>query len=243
MPSPCASGCVKAIDASHESPRSCRPMCVTRRTRGCWPGRYGGSPLLAGGSRRPAAAAGERDAAAGRRRGRLRRAVGDLVELLEATRQIGGPGRKRLAGSVPDGATRRVGLCERYDEHVSWGQTANRLRDWHNGSPPGYVLASRLKPKPNRSGCSPRTSPSWTNTASEQGIKGPKRHQAVSGCWHTRATQLLPSPHLPAQQPRPRHRPGRRQHCCTRWLTSLDAGAPSGVSYNNSGYVYAKARL
>jgi hypothetical protein len=28
----------------------------------------------------------------------------------------------------------------------------------------------------------------WTNNASEQALKGPKRHQAVSGYWHTRAT-------------------------------------------------------
>jgi transposase len=28
----------------------------------------------------------------------------------------------------------------------------------------------------------------WTNNASEQAIKGPKRHQAVSGYWHSLAT-------------------------------------------------------
>jgi transposase len=28
----------------------------------------------------------------------------------------------------------------------------------------------------------------WTNNASEQALRGPKRHQAVSGYWHTRAT-------------------------------------------------------
>ena len=58
------------------------------------------------------AAAGLRDAAAGRRRGRLGRAVSDLAELLEVTRQIAAQARQRLAGTMPDGATRRVSLHE-----------------------------------------------------------------------------------------------------------------------------------
>ena len=55
-------------------------------------------------------AAGGCDAAAGRRRGRLVRAVNDLAELLEATRKIVEQTRDRLAGTMPDGATRRVSL-------------------------------------------------------------------------------------------------------------------------------------
>ena len=56
------------------------------------------------------AAAGLRDAVAGRRRGRLRRAVNDLSDLLSATRQVAAQGRQRLAGAIPAGATRRVSL-------------------------------------------------------------------------------------------------------------------------------------
>jgi IS5 family transposase len=56
------------------------------------------------------AAAGLKDAIAGRRRGRLCRAVNDLAELLEVTRQIAAQARQRLAGTMPDGATRRVSL-------------------------------------------------------------------------------------------------------------------------------------
>ena len=52
------------------------------------------------------AQAGVRDPAAGRRRGRLARAVGDLSNLLEATEQIIGQTRQRIAGTTPDGATR-----------------------------------------------------------------------------------------------------------------------------------------
>jgi IS5 family transposase len=56
------------------------------------------------------AAAGMRDAAAGRRRGRLRRAVNDLAVLLEVTCRIAAQTRQRLAGTTPEGATRRVSL-------------------------------------------------------------------------------------------------------------------------------------
>src|SRR4051794_17526625 len=50
------------------------------------------------------------DPVAGRRRGRLRRAVNDLSGLLAATRRIAAQTRRRLSGTTPDGATRRVSL-------------------------------------------------------------------------------------------------------------------------------------
>jgi IS5 family transposase len=56
------------------------------------------------------AAVGQPDAAAGRRRGRLRRAIDDLAQLLEVTRQIAAQTRQRIAGITPEGATRRVSL-------------------------------------------------------------------------------------------------------------------------------------
>jgi transposase, IS5 family len=56
------------------------------------------------------AATGVHDAVFGRRRGRLRRAVNDLTNLLEATRRIAAQTRQRLSGTTPDGATRRVSL-------------------------------------------------------------------------------------------------------------------------------------
>jgi IS5 family transposase len=55
-------------------------------------------------------AAGGRDPAAGRRRGRLHRAVNDLTGLLAATRRIAAQTRQRLCGTTPEGATRRVSL-------------------------------------------------------------------------------------------------------------------------------------
>src|SRR4051812_14125951 len=56
------------------------------------------------------AATGGHDPVAGRRRGRLRRAVDDLTGLLAATRRIAAQTRQRLSGTTPDGATRRVSL-------------------------------------------------------------------------------------------------------------------------------------
>jgi IS5 family transposase len=55
-------------------------------------------------------AAGGSDPAAGRRRGRLRRAVNDLMKLIDAAHQIAAQTRQRVAGITPDGASRRVSL-------------------------------------------------------------------------------------------------------------------------------------
>ena len=82
-----------------------------------------------------------------------------------------------------------AGLRARYDEQVAWGITTNRHRDWHQGRHPGYNLAKRLQDKAGQVWLFTRNFKiPWTNNASEQALKGPKRHQAVSGYWHTRAT-------------------------------------------------------
>lgn len=83
-----------------------------------------------------------------------------------------------------------AGLRKRYDEAVHWGEITNRHRDWDDGkNHPGYVLARRLKAKAEQVWLFTRDfAVPWTNNASEQAIKGPKRHQAVSGYWHSLAT-------------------------------------------------------
>jgi hypothetical protein len=82
-----------------------------------------------------------------------------------------------------------AGLRARYDEEVAWGITTNRHRDWHKGHHPGYNLASRLQAKAAQVWLfTTNFAVPWTNNASEQAVKGPKRHQAVSGYWHTHAT-------------------------------------------------------
>ncbi|MFZ0120726.1 MAG: IS66 family transposase [Pseudonocardiaceae bacterium] len=80
-------------------------------------------------------------------------------------------------------------LRKRYDHAVGWGITTNRHRDWAKGHHPGYNLATRLHNKADQVWTFTRNlAVPWTNNASEQALKGPKRHQAVSGYWHTLTT-------------------------------------------------------
>jgi len=67
-------------------------------------------------------AAGVRDAAAGRRRGRLVRAVADLQDLLEVTAKIIAQTRQRIAGITPDGASRVVSLHDRHARPIAKGR-------------------------------------------------------------------------------------------------------------------------
>jgi transposase len=80
-------------------------------------------------------------------------------------------------------------LRARYDQAVGWGIITNQHRDRPKGNHPGYNLATRLHNKADQVWTFTRnlTVP-WTNNASEQALKGPKRHQAVSGYWHTLTT-------------------------------------------------------
>ncbi len=72
-----------------------------------------------------------------------------------------------------------AGLRQRYDQHVRWGQTTNRLRDWHDGNHPGYVLASRLKAKADQIWLfTANFAVPWTNN--EAVIRSPARVHA--GC-------------------------------------------------------------
>jgi transposase len=80
-------------------------------------------------------------------------------------------------------------LRQRYDDAVSWGIATNRHRAWARGNHPGYNLATRLRDKAEQVWLfTHNLAVPWTNNASEQALKGPKRHQAVSGYWHTLTT-------------------------------------------------------
>jgi transposase len=82
-----------------------------------------------------------------------------------------------------------AGLRARYDRAVDWGVITNRHRDWARGHHPGYNLATRLRDKVDQVWLFTRNlAVPWTNNASEQALRAPKRHQAVSGYWHTLAT-------------------------------------------------------
>ena len=96
------------------------------------------------------AAAGSRDAAAGRRRGRLHRAVNDLSRLLEATRQIAAQTRQRVAGTTPDGATRRVSLHDPDTRPIAKGRLGKPVEFGHKAqvldNDDGVVLDHTVEP-------------------------------------------------------------------------------------------------
>jgi hypothetical protein len=80
-------------------------------------------------------------------------------------------------------------LRERYDKAAAHGSVHNRLRDWHAGNHPGYSLACWLQQYKEQVFLFTRDfAVGWTNNVSERGAKAAKRHQAVSGYWHSLAT-------------------------------------------------------
>jgi transposase len=80
-------------------------------------------------------------------------------------------------------------LRQCYDEAVAFGITHNRHRDWHDGNHPGYTLGCWLRDYAGQVWLFTRElSVEWTNNCSEQAVKAAKRHQAVSGYWHTNRT-------------------------------------------------------
>jgi hypothetical protein len=81
-------------------------------------------------------------------------------------------------------------LRERYDTAVASGIIHNRLRDWDGGgNHPGYALGTWLREYKEQVFLFTREfAVSWTNNVSERGAKAAKRHQAVSGYWHSLIT-------------------------------------------------------
>ena len=80
-------------------------------------------------------------------------------------------------------------LRERYDQAAGSGRIHNRLRDWDTGNHPGYALACWLRDYKEQVFLFTRDfAVSWTNNVSERGAKAAKRHQAVSGYWHSLPT-------------------------------------------------------
>jgi hypothetical protein len=80
-------------------------------------------------------------------------------------------------------------LRERYDTAAEFGRVHNRLRDWDKGNHPGYALARWLCDYKEQVFLFTRDfAVDWTNNVSERGAKKAKRHQAVSGYWHSLPT-------------------------------------------------------
>jgi transposase len=80
-------------------------------------------------------------------------------------------------------------LRARYDKAVESGRIHNRHRDWPDGNHPAYTLARWLARHAEQVWLFTTVfAVPWTNNSCEQAVKDPKRHQAVSGYWHTQAT-------------------------------------------------------
>jgi IS5 family transposase len=119
-------------------------------------------------------ASGEFDAVAGRRRGRLARAVDDLTGLLEATRQIAAQTRQRLSGVTPDGATRRVSLHDPDARPIAKGRLGKPVEFGHKAqladNEDGVVLDYTVEPG------NPPTLPS-SRPRSNGSSDGPSAHR------------------------------------------------------------------
>ncbi len=118
--------------------------------------------------------------------GGLQSWAADVIEILREARRLTGEARAR---GDPLDAEQLDKLRQRYDEAVAFGIIHNRLRDWDgDGNHPGYVLGCWLREHKEQVWLFTREPVEWTNNVSEQGAKAAKRHQAVSGYWHTQAT-------------------------------------------------------
>ena len=113
--------------------------------------------------------------------------AGDIIAILREAHQAVEAARARGDTALDQQAL--DDLRERYDTAVASGIIHNRLRDWDTGNHPGYALGTWLRDYREQVFLFTRNfAVSWTNNVSERGAKAAKRHQAVSGYWHSLAT-------------------------------------------------------
>jgi hypothetical protein len=119
--------------------------------------------------------------------GGLQSWAGDIIAILREAHQAVQDARAR--GSTAPGADLLDELRQRYDEAAAFGVIHNRLRDWHEGNHPGYSLGCWLRDYKEQVFLFTRDfAVDWTTNVAERGAKAAKRHQAVSGYWHSLAT-------------------------------------------------------
>ena len=113
--------------------------------------------------------------------------AGDIIAILREAHRAVGDARARGSTALDQQVLDH--LRERYDTAVRFGIIHNRLRDWDTGNHPGYSLAAWLRDYKEQVFLFTRDfAVDWTNNVSERGAKAAKRHQAVSGYWHSLAT-------------------------------------------------------
>jgi transposase, IS5 family len=192
---------------------------------------------------------GVHDAAAGRRRGRLARALNDLTELLDATRQIVAQTRQRVAGHTPDGATRRVSLHDadarpiakgRLGRPVEFGQKAQVVdnddgivldHSVEQGNPPDAPqLAPAVARVKKRAGRAPGT------VTADRGYGKAKVDRDLTDLGVKNV--MIPRRGKPSQARRvEEHRKAFRR--TMKWRT----GAEGRISYLKRGYGWDRARI
>jgi transposase len=120
--------------------------------------------------------------------GGLQSWAGDIIAILREAHQAVAEARARGSTAL-DNPQRLDKLHQRYDEAAAFGITHNRLRDWDTGNHPGYALGCWLQGYKEQVFLFTRDfAVDWTNNVSERGAKAAKRHQAVSGYWHSLPT-------------------------------------------------------
>jgi hypothetical protein len=119
--------------------------------------------------------------------GGLQSWAGDIIAILREAHQAVEAARAR--GDTALNQQVLNDLLKRYDDAVATGIIHNRLRDWDTGNHPGYALGTWLRGYKEQVFLFTRNfAVAWTNNVSERGAKAAKRHQAVSGYWHSLAT-------------------------------------------------------
>jgi transposase len=113
--------------------------------------------------------------------------AGDIIAVLGQAHRAVEDARARGSTALPPQVL--DDLRERYDTAARSGMIHNRLRDWDTGNHPGYSLACWLRDYKEQVFLFTRNfAVDWTNNVSERGAKAAKRHQAVSGYWHSLTT-------------------------------------------------------
>ena len=189
------------------------------------------------------------EALSGRMRGRLRRALDELAVTVERTATIVAQARSRLAGQMPDGATRLVSLHDgdarpirkgRIDRPVEFGYKAQVtdnddgiVLDYgveHGAAPDGPQLLPALERVTRRTGRVPRA------VTADRGYGQP----AVERDLHDLGVQTVAIPRQAAtSQSRKSIEHGRSFRKLVKWRT----GCEGRISYLKRGYGWDRTLL
>jgi len=195
------------------------------------------------------AEAGLRDAVAGRRRGRLARAVNDLSNLLAATEQIIGQTRQRIAGITPDGASRVVSLHDRDARPIAKGRLGKPVEFGYKGQvvdnddgivldhtveqgnpPDAPQLAPAVKRVKKRAGRTPRT------VTADRGYGEAKVDNQLTDLGVTNV--VIPRKGRPSQARRAEEHRKTFRHT-VKWRT----GSEGRISYLKRGFGWDRTRI